>query len=167
MVFLTTSKDSDGLLIIPLYINGSPQAIDDETVLFPVNNAVSDTIIHHAVSTSLTSANDACDAASVACMSWRKTTPSHRRALLLKAADIVERKAQEIAQSQMKETSCPAPFAAMNVKGGVANMREIAAATSELRGTVPQRSTRPDGGEVEGLTIVVREPVGVVLIIPP
>ncbi|KAF1354209.1 ALDH-like protein [Lizonia empirigonia] len=70
-------------------------------------------------------------------------------------------------QAQIDETSCAKEFAAINVKGGAANMREIAAATSELRGTVPQRSTKSSGEESGGLTVVVREPVGVVLIIPP
>lgn len=87
--------------------------------------------------------------------------------MLLKAADVVESKILEIIQAQISETSCPKEFAAINLKGGVTNIREIAPATSELRGTVPQRSTMPDGEEIEGLTIVVREPIGVVLIIPP
>lgn len=46
-------------------------------------------------------------------------------------------------------------------------VREIAAATSELRGTVPQRREGRDGEEIGGLTVVVRESVGVVLVIPP
>ena len=167
MVFLPKSKAEDGLPLVPVYINGTPQSIDASTTLFPVINAVSDTIIHHAVSVTAPTAIAACDASAEAFKSWHKTTPSHRRALLLKAADIIESKSQDIMQAQISETSCPKQFAAINVKGGVAIMREIAAATSELRGTMPQRTTRPDGGEVEGLTIVVREPVGVALVIPP
>jgi acyl-CoA reductase-like NAD-dependent aldehyde dehydrogenase len=167
MVYSPDSKADDGLSIIPVYINGSPQPIHASTTLFPVINAVSDTTIHHAVSATPSVASAACDAAFDAFKLWRRTTPSHRRTLLLRAADVVESKMQEIMQAQISETSCPKEFAAINVKGGVANMREIAAATSELRGTVPQRSTRPDGEEVEGLTIVVREPIGVVLVIPP
>ena len=168
MVFLSNFKAADGLPVIPVYINGSPQSIEISTsTLFPVINAASDTTIHHTVSASPSSVIAACDAASLAFKSWRKTTPAHRRALLLKAADAVESKMQDIMQAQINETSCPKEFAAINVRGGVANMREIAAATSELRGTVPQRSSRPDGEEIEGLTIVVREPIGVVLVIPP
>lgn len=167
MVFLPDPKAEDGLPMIGAYINGLPQPLQPSDDSFPVINAVSDTIVHHAVSANSTSAIAACDAASLAFQTWRKTTPTHRRSLLLKAADAVESKIQEIMQAQVIETSCPQEFAAINVQGGVANMREIAAATSELRGTIPQRSTKPDGVEVEGLTVVVREPVGVVLVIPP
>lgn len=168
MVFLTGYKADEGLPVVPIYINGSPEPFDSSTTsLFPVINAVSNTTIHYDVSATPSIAISACDAAATAFESWRRTTPSHHRALLLKAAVGVESKILEIMQAQISETSCPKEFAAINVKGGVANIREIAAATSELRGTVPQRSTRPDGEEVEGLTIVVREPIGVVLIIPP
>ncbi|KAF1926996.1 salicylaldehyde dehydrogenase [Didymella exigua CBS 183.55] len=168
MAFLTHYKAEDGLSIVPNHINGSPQPFDPATAsLFPVIKAVSETKIHHAVSATSSIAISACDAAATALQSWRNTTPSHRRALLHKAANVIESKAQEIMQAQVDETSCPKEFAAINVKGSVAHMREIAAATSELRGTVPQRGTGPDGEEVEELTIVVREPVGVVLVIPP
>lgn len=167
MTFHPEAKAKDGLPIVPIYINGLPQPIDPSSDVFPVINAVSDSVIHHAVSATPSAAIAACDAASIAFHSWRNTTPSHRRSLLLRAADVVETKMQEIMQAQISETSCPHQFAAINVKGGLATMREIAAATSELRGTVSQRSSKPDGQEVEGLTIVVREPVGVVLVIPP
>jgi acyl-CoA reductase-like NAD-dependent aldehyde dehydrogenase len=48
-------------------------------------------------------------------------------------------------------------------------VREIAAATSQMRGMVPQRDTATDGSgkEVDGLTVVLEQPVGVVLVIPP
>lgn len=167
MVFNNGSKADDGLLIVPIYINGLSLPIDSLTTLFPVINAVSDSTIHHAVSATFLSAIAACDAASLSFNSWRKSTASHRRGILLKAAEVVESKMQEIMQAQIDETSCAKEFAAINVTGGAANMREIAAATSELRGTVPQRSTKSSGEESSGLTVVVREPVGVVLIIPP
>lgn len=67
----------------------------------------------------------------------------------------------------MDETSRPKEFAAINVKHAVANMRETAAAMSELRDMVAQRSTKADGEEMEGLTVVVGEPIGMLLILPP
>ena len=101
MVFLPDSKADDGLPIIPVYINGSPQSIDASTTLFPVINAVSDITIHHAVSATPSVASAACEAASDAFKLWRRTTPSHRRSLLLKVADVVESKMQEIMQAQL------------------------------------------------------------------
>lgn len=166
MVFSSGEKAPDGLSVVPLWINGSAQPIEQEN-LFPVISSVQDKPIHYAVSASPALAVAAVESASTAFSSWRKTSPVHRRALLLKTADIIERRAQEIMELQMAETSCPNDFAAFNVKVGSMCVREIAAATSEIRGTVPQRMPDDAGNEVGGLTVVVTEPIGVVLIIPP
>ena len=167
MSHMTKSTPPHDLSIVPLWIGGSEVSITADTIFFPVTNAKEDKVLHNAVSATQRCAVAACEAASLAFRTWRKTSVAHRRALLFKAADTVERRAQEIMGAQISETSCPKEFAGMNIKGGLANMREVAAATSQLRGALPQRSTRPDGEEVAGLTIVVRESVGVVLVIPP
>jgi acyl-CoA reductase-like NAD-dependent aldehyde dehydrogenase len=166
MVFMNEKKAPDDLSIVPLWINGSAQPIEKEE-LFPVVSSIQDKPIHYAVSASPESAVSAVESASKAFASWRKTSAPHRRNLLLKTADILERRAKEIMDYQMTETSCPKEFAGFNIKAGTIYVREIAAATSELRGTVPQRMSDDAGNEVGGLTVVVREPVGVVLIIPP
>jgi acyl-CoA reductase-like NAD-dependent aldehyde dehydrogenase len=167
MSHMTKRTSSQDLPIIPLWIDGSAISTNTGTSLFPVTNAKEGKVLHNAVSATPQSAVLACESASIAFRAWRKTSVAHRRALLLKAADVVERRAQEIISAQISETSCPRQFAGMNIKGGLANMREIAAATTQMRGVLPQRSTRPDGEEVAGLTMVVQEPVGVVLVIPP
>lgn len=166
MVFVASPKSPNGLPVVPLWVNGAAQPIEKEE-LFPVISSVQNKPIHYAVSASPASATSACDAAAAAFTSWRKTSPAYRRSLLLKAADVLDRRAQEFMDSQIAETSCPKEFAAFNIKTGIVFVKEIAAATSELRGTVPQRTTGPDGNEIGGLTVVVREPIGVVLIIPP
>lgn len=74
---------------------------------------------------------------------------------------------QDLMQAQADETSYLNAFAAINIKHTVTNVRELAAVMSELQDTVAQRSTKRDGEEVEGLNIVMREPMGVVLVIPP
>jgi acyl-CoA reductase-like NAD-dependent aldehyde dehydrogenase len=166
MVFVNNPKAPNNLPVVALWINGSPQPIQKED-FFPVISSVQDKPIHYAVSASPASATAACDAAAAAFTSWRKTSPTHRRSLLLKAADILESRIDEIMGWQMAETSCPKEFASFNIRTGVTYVREIAAATTEIRGTVSQRATGEDGNEVGGLTVVVREPIGVVLIIPP
>jgi hypothetical protein len=167
MVFITHDQSPDGLPVVPLWINGAAHETSPTDSLFPVTSSLQDKAIHNAVSATPSSAALACDAAAAAFTSWRKTAPSHRRKLLLKAADIVESKAEEIAGWQVAETSCPQPFADSNVKMGATWMREVAAATSELRGVVTQRGEDVGGDELGGLNIVVREPIGVVMIIPP
>ncbi|KAF2109817.1 Aldehyde/histidinol dehydrogenase, partial [Lophiotrema nucula] len=162
----STTKGPDSLPIVPLWINGVESSVDKES-LFPVVSSVHDKPIHYAVSATPDAAAAAVESAAEAFKTWRTTSPTYRRNLLLKAADILELRGKEIAASQIAETSCPQPFADFNIKTGCVYVREIASATSELRGTVPQRPTAPDGQEVGGLTVVVREPIGVVLIIPP
>jgi acyl-CoA reductase-like NAD-dependent aldehyde dehydrogenase len=166
MVFIHPANTPDNLPVVPLYINGIAQPVGEHE-LFPVISSIRDVPIHYAVSATPASATAACDAAAAAFTSWRKTSPAHRRGLLLKAADILESRMQDIMQWQMDETSCPKEWAWFNIKNGVTGVREIAAATTEIRGTVSQRETSPDGSEGEGLTVVVREPIGVVLVIPP
>lgn len=161
------NNNNNALPIIPLWINGEPVPITETDSLFPVTNALENKTLHRAVSASTHSAKAACDAAALALKSWRKTSVAHRRALLLKVADRIEAGAAEIAECQVRETSCQMQFAGFNVKAGVVGIREIAAATSELRGTVAQRGEGLDGEEKSGLTVVVREPVGVVLVVPP
>ncbi|KAF2713207.1 aldehyde dehydrogenase [Pleomassaria siparia CBS 279.74] len=167
MVLIDYKEAPEGLQVVPLWISGSAQTITSPSTLFPVTSSIKDTAIHHAVSCDPPTATLAVDAAATAFKTWRLTAPTHRRSLLLKAADILERRAEQIMAAQVAETSCPRPFAQFNVESGVTYIREIAAATSELRGTVPQRATGPDGKELGGLTVVVREPIGVVLVIPP
>jgi acyl-CoA reductase-like NAD-dependent aldehyde dehydrogenase len=167
MVLVDYVEALDSLQVVPLWINGAAHPIDSPSSLFPITSSVKDTPIHHAVSCTPNSATAAIDAAAAAFVSWRRTAPSFRRSLLLKAADVLERRGQEIMSAQIAETSCPPQFAGFNIKAGVEYVREIAAATSELRGTVPQRLAEPGGNETGGLTVVIREPVGVVLIIPP
>lgn len=167
MVFITHSQSPNALPVVPLWIDGAAHPPATTDTLFPVTSSVQNKPIHYAVSATPATATAACDAAAAAFTRWRKTAPSHRRALLLKAADILDTRAKEISASQIAETSCPEQFAAMNIKVGPVFVREIAAATSELRGTVTQRAEGPGGEEVGGMTVVVREPIGVVLIIPP
>jgi len=167
MVFVTYPESPNNLPVIPLWINGAAQPISSPASLFPVISSVQDKALHHAVSATPDDAKAAVDSAATAFRTWRLTAPSYRRDLLLKAADVLKRRAQELIAAQVAETSCPLEFAGLNARSAVLYVKEIAAATTELRGTVPQRMAGPDGKEVGGLTVVVREPVGVVMIIPP
>lgn len=167
MVLSTHPSAPNGHQVVPLWYNGAAQPFSDKDTLFPVNSSVKGKPIHYAVSSSAEAATAACDSAAAAFKSWRNTTPTHRRDLLFKAIDIIGSRREKIAASQVAETSCPQGFADANSRLGIVTAKEVAAATTELRGTVPQRMGGPDGQQLSGLTIVVREPIGVVLIIPP
>lgn len=166
MPFIENPQNPGDLPVVPLWINGAVHPTSEKDDLFPVVSSIQDKPIHYAVSATPETAVLAVEAAAAALTKWRKTTPSHRRALLLKAASVLESKGEEVMRTQMAETSCPEAFARFNI-GCTAWMREIAAATSQLKGTVAQSLGEANGEDGGGLTLVVREPIGVVLIIPP
>lgn len=151
---------------VPLWIRGKAVQSDSNTT-FPIISSATGATVHKAVSASAVEANLACETSAEAFKTWRKTTPAHRRRILYKAAEIYQRRAEEIAGIMVAETSCHPFFAKWNIQVSIEYIQEIAASSTELRGMIPQRSTGPDGNESEGLTLVITEPVGTVLIIPP
>lgn len=151
---------------VPLWINGKPYAPSDIST-FPIVSSQTGDTVHNAVSASSVEAELACDAAAAAFKSWRNTTFLHRRKILFKAAEVYARRVDEIAAYQTSETSCHSQFAKWNIMKSIEYIQEIAASTVEVRGTICQRDTQQDGTEQEGLTLLVTEPVGTVLIIPP
>ncbi|MGO4832786.1 aldehyde dehydrogenase family protein, partial [Rhizobiaceae sp. 2RAB30] len=54
-------------------------------------------------------------AAAAAFPAWSKTGPGERRALLLKAADVMASKAAEFTKLMLEETGATAPWAGFNV----------------------------------------------------
>jgi acyl-CoA reductase-like NAD-dependent aldehyde dehydrogenase len=100
-------------------------------------------------------------AASAAFPAWSQTGPGLRRALLLKAADLLEARATEFTRTMMEETGATAPWADFNVHLGADVLRECAALTTQITGDVIP-SDKPDV-----LALAVRQPVGVVLGMAP
>jgi acyl-CoA reductase-like NAD-dependent aldehyde dehydrogenase len=166
MPFITHPKSPKNLPVVPLWINGEAYPSSEDDNLFPVISSVQGIPIHYAVSASPKAAFQAVEAAVAALVPWRKTTPAHRRTLIFKAADALESKGKEVMQAQIAETSCPEAFAQFNIRC-TTWMREIASATTELRGVVAQNATGEGGEDIGGLTVTIREPIGVVMIIPP
>ncbi|MDE1994319.1 MAG: aldehyde dehydrogenase family protein, partial [Rhizobiaceae bacterium] len=57
----------------------------------------------------------AVGAASAAFPAWSKTGPTQRRAILMKAADVLDSKVGEFTQLMIAETGATAPWAGFNV----------------------------------------------------
>lgn len=152
---------------VPFWINGKPHVPTNPT-LFPIISSATSKPVHSALSASIADANLACETAASSFTTWRRTTPAHRRKILLKAADIYASRINEIAAFQVTETCCSPQFAQMTTAQAVEYIQEIAASTIEIRGTICQRHTNAqDGTGEDGLTLVITAPVGPVLIIPP
>ncbi|KAH8809421.1 Aldehyde/histidinol dehydrogenase [Xylogone sp. PMI_703] len=156
MGFITSNNKQ----IVPVWINGEAQEIHDDR-LIEVVSAEKGGVVHYAQGASPETASAAADAALVAFQSWKHSNYADRRALLLRVADLYEQRADEIVKWQMAETSCVEIFARFNIKLAVDGIRDLAGSLIHaMTGAIPPM-------QAEGWGLVVKEPIGPVLTIPP
>jgi acyl-CoA reductase-like NAD-dependent aldehyde dehydrogenase len=105
--------------------------------------------------------NSVAIAASEAFPVWSALGPNARRALLNRAADEIEARADAFVQSMHEELRASEPWARFNVMLGAGMVREAAALTTQITGEVIP-SDKPGL-----LSLALREPVGVILGIAP
>jgi acyl-CoA reductase-like NAD-dependent aldehyde dehydrogenase len=103
----------------------------------------------------------AADAAAAAFPEWSALGPNARRALLNRAADEIEARADAFVQAMAEELRASEPWARFNVMLGAGMVREAAALTTQIGGEVIP-SDKPGL-----LSLALREPAGVVLGIAP
>jgi acyl-CoA reductase-like NAD-dependent aldehyde dehydrogenase len=103
----------------------------------------------------------AVDAAEAAFPEWAALAPFARRAILLKAADLLDGKGEQVAELMAHEAGGTRPWAHFNVYLAANMLREAAAAVTAPRGEV---LTAQEQG---ALGLAVREPVGVVAAFAP
>ena len=103
----------------------------------------------------------AVGAASAAFKEWSKTPPSQRRAILWKAAEILESRAPDVAKAITAETGGTFGWGMFNTFFAASILREAAASTSQITGEVIP-------SDIPGnIAMAIRQPVGVVLGIAP
>ena len=101
------------------------------------------------------------EAAAAAFPAWSQMGPSARRALLLKAAEALEAKADAFAQVVAAETGGSALWSGFNVHLAAGMLQEAASLTTQISGEVIP-------SEVPGnLAMAIRQPAGVVLGMAP
>lgn len=103
----------------------------------------------------------AVDAADAAFAEWAAVTPFARRAIFLKAADLLDARAEQVAEIMAHEAGGTRPWAFFNVALAANILREAAAAVTAPRGEV--LSAQEEGA----LGLAVREPLGVVAAFAP
>ncbi|HTV50483.1 MAG TPA: aldehyde dehydrogenase [Steroidobacteraceae bacterium] len=124
-------------------------------------NPMSGEVATRAAAATPEDAHAAAEAAAKAFAKWSATGPSERRAKLNKAADLLEKHAQQFATLMMAETGCTMGWGHFNVHFGAILLREAAAMTTQITGEVVP-------SDVPGMmAMAVRQPVGVVLGIAP
>lgn len=114
-----------------------------------------------AVAATVDVANAACEAAATAFHTWSALGPNARRALLNKAADALELKADQFVSAMLEEIGATEGWARFNLMLAAGMIREAAALTSQIHGEVIP-SDKPGC-----IAMALREPVGVLLGIAP
>ncbi|MGV2072914.1 MULTISPECIES: aldehyde dehydrogenase [Rhizobium/Agrobacterium group] len=118
-------------------------------------------IASRAPASSLDDVKAAIAAAQAAFPAWSRTGPGERRALLLKAADIMASKAADFTALMITETGATGPWAGFNTMLAAGVLREAASMTSQIQGEVIP-SDKPGT-----LSMAVRQAAGVCLGIAP
>lgn len=147
---------SESLLIID---NENSQATNNST--FTRCNPVTGEVATVASAATIADVDSAAAAAQTAFPGWAATPPAARRAILLKAADLMEKRSAEFADAIVRETGSTPGWGFFNASFGASLLREAAAMTTQITGeTIP--SNRPGT-----IAMAIRQPVGVLLGIAP
>ncbi|MDK4727715.1 aldehyde dehydrogenase [Rhizobium phaseoli] len=145
---------------ISLLINGADRAASDGRT-YDRLDPFTEKLASRAAAASLEDVAAAVDAASTAFATWSKTGPSQRRAILMKAADIMDAKVGEFTRLMIEETGATAPWAGFNVMLAANILREAGAMTTQISGEIIP-SDKPGA-----LAMGVRQAAGVCLAIAP
>ncbi len=124
-------------------------------------NPISGDVATTASAASASDANAAAEAAAAAFPSWSATGPNARRALLMKAAQGLEARADTFVSAMMAEIGATEGWARFNVALAAGMIREAASITTQISGEVIP-SDKPGC-----IAMALREPAGVVLGIAP
>lgn len=125
------------------------------------NDPFTGKVATRAAAATVADARAAVEAAAAAFQTWSKTGPGERRALLLKAADVMDSKAAEFTRLMIEETGATAPWAGFNVMLAANMLREAASMTTQISGEIIP-SDKPGT-----LAMAIRQPAGVCLGIAP
>lgn len=145
---------------VPLYING--KEILTETT-YDVVSPASGEVLHKASGASVAEAIQAVEAAQAAFKAWSATTPPQRAAIFLKAADIVERRAVELAKYEQDEAASSSDYSLdFDIPTAAAGLRDCAGRIApSLAGSFPALA------DPSSSAILLKEPYGVILGISP
>ncbi|UHS63420.1 aldehyde dehydrogenase [Agrobacterium vaccinii] len=147
-------------MIVELLIDGKDQKAEGGRT-FDRLDPVTGTMAAQAAAASTADAERAVASAAKAFETWSKTGPNHRRALLMKAADVMDSKVASFVEAMISETGATGLWAGFNVKLAAGVIREAAAMVTQLGGEVIP-ADKPNT-----LAMGILKPKGVCLAIAP
>lgn len=143
---------------VPLVIDGQDYAAEKT---FEIKSPATGAVVYKSGGASVADAAKAVDAAAEALKTWRKTTPQERQDILLKAAEIMSSRRQELTKYMVDETGSAPGWADFNINISVGMLKDVAGRISTLAGSFPATANPSRSA------IVLREPYGVVLSVAP
>lgn len=143
---------------VPFFINGK-DVVAEKT--FDVVNPATGKAVHKCSSATEADAQAAVDAAAKALPGWKALVPTKRREVFLKAADILEKRRDDLANTMAEETGVPRQWADFNLSVTKDLILDVAGRLVTIEGTIPTPQDPNTGA------LVVKEPFGVVLAIAP
>lgn len=144
--------------IVPLIINNESVVTD---TIFDVHNPAKGEVVDRCASASVDDAARAAAAAKAAFPAWSKTKPYERRDILMRAADIMFSRREELIRYQMEETGAGRLFVEKTFEMGANFIKDFAARIPSIQGAIPSVSEEGEGA------MVFKEPYGVILGIAP
>ncbi len=154
------ATDRANLLDVPLLLRNRNVPASNG-VVFERLSPITGEVVSRAAAATPADGVVAVASAAAAFPKWSAVGPGERRARLLAAAAIIERRVDLFVTAMAEETGATASWARFNVELGANMLREAAAATTRIGGEIIP-SDKP------GMTaIALRQPVGVVLGIAP
>lgn len=155
----STGPSPDSLYTVPAIINNKDCHFK---TTFPVYAPATGVHLHNCANASVYDANVAAKAAQDAYPAWRNTKPGEKRRLFLKAAEVLESRAEELGKYMIDEAGAPEFWGAgFNVPLATDIIRDVAGRIPTIVGSIPT------AGEEGTSALVVKEPYGVVLAIAP
>ncbi len=103
---------------------------------FDRHDPVTKEVATRAPASSVRDAISAVEAAAAAFPAWSKTSPAARRAIMNKAADILDSKTPDFIALMIKETGSTGPWGGFNVFFAAGLIREAAAMTTQITGDI-------------------------------
>lgn len=122
-------------MMVELLIAGKNQAAQENRTFDRVD-PVTGTVATTAAAASTADARMAVDSAAQAFEAWSKTAPNQRRALLMKAAEVMEGKVGAFIEAMISETGATGMWAGFNVKFAASIIREAASMVTQLGGEI-------------------------------
>lgn len=143
---------------VPFFINGR-DVLSEKT--FDVVNPATHAAVHKCSSATSSDAQAAVDAAAAALPAWKALPPGKRRDIFLKAAEVMDRRKDELAATMMEEVGVGKGWADFNVATSRDFLLDLAGRLVTIEGFVPTPADPATGA------MVIKEPYGVVLAIAP